>query len=83
MESSLLFAFKDSSSSFTNGVEIGRMLAKMEIGNTVVDNCGFPVHIDNKDVILSMCKSYGYTPVFGKEYYNEWVEFRAFKLSKN
>lgn len=65
--------------SFSHGVEFGRILHKLEIGEDKVDNNGFPVRIENINVYKKACKHYNYTPIFGEEYYNEWVDFIAIK----
>ncbi|WP_438423110.1 hypothetical protein [Aquimarina macrocephali] len=75
----LAIKFTDGSPSFTHGVEFGRILQKMELGNQNVDNEGFPVRIENKQVYISACKYYNYTPVFGDVWFNEWVSFIAIK----
>jgi hypothetical protein len=83
MNSSLIVKFTDSTPSFTNGVEFGRILARMESGDQHVDNFGFPIHLSNKDVIARLCSTYGYTPVFGSEYFDTWIEFFAIKNCTN
>jgi len=78
MKSHLIVAFTDSSASFTNGVEFGRMLARMENGDTVVENQGFPIHPENADVLRQACATYGYVPSFGLVR-DGWQDFRAVK----
>ena len=75
----LLIKFPDPSASFTYGVEFGRLLEKIERGDEVVKNNGFPVRIENKQLLVDTCKAYGYIASFGEEYYNEWIEFIGIK----
>lgn len=75
----LLIQFDDNSESFVLGVEYGRILSLIEQGLEMVNNSGFPIHIDNVDVIKQTCHLYGYTPVFGDEYYGQYVQFHALK----
>jgi hypothetical protein len=74
----LLISFPDQSASFTHGVEYGRLLAKMERGEQVISNNGFPVRIENKSLLMKTCEQYGYVAKFGKEW-KGWVEFTASK----
>lgn len=79
----LLISFPDQSTSFTNGVEYGRLLQKMEQGDEIISNNGFPVHVENRELITSTCKQYGYTPLWGELSYG-WIEFKAIKqINKN
>lgn len=71
----LILKFTDKSSSFTNGVEFGRLLQRMQQNDEAIDNCGFPVHIENIGVIKEACNQYGYVASFGEEHYGEWIEF--------
>jgi hypothetical protein len=75
----LLIAFPDQSKSFTYGVEYGRLLQKMEEGKDIVMNNGFPVRVENVDLIKATCRALGYVPTFGKTHYDEWIEFIAIK----
>lgn len=77
----LLIKFTDESNSFTLGCEYGRLLEKFEKGEAIVENNGFPIHIKNKEVILSTCKNFNYTPIFGNIFYDEWIEFKAIKIT--
>ena len=79
MKMDLLIKFPDASNSFTLGCEYGRLLERFEKGIEVIENNGFPIHLKNKEVIMSTCKVFGYTPIFGEIYYNEWVDFKAIK----
>jgi hypothetical protein len=79
----LIIRFPDQSTSFTYGVEFGRLLEKMERGDDVVMNNGFPIRKENVAVIKNTCAHYGYIPLFGKEYDNEWIEFTGIKQSTN
>lgn len=80
---SLIISFPDQSQSFTLGVEYGRLLQKIEQGDQSIENCGFPVHIDNIEVLKNTCNAYGYIALFGRRYYSEWVEFTAIKKVSN
>jgi hypothetical protein len=77
----LIIRFPDQSTSFTYGVEFGRLLEKMERGDDVVINNGFPIRKENVEVVKSTCVHYGYIPLFGEMYDNEWVEFTGIKQS--
>lgn len=74
----LLITFPDQSASFAHGVEYGRLLEKMERGDDPVKNNGFPVRVENKNVIQSSCSVYGYIPVFGPEA-DGWINFLGVK----
>lgn len=75
----LVLKFTDSTPSFTAGFEAGRIDVKMEQGLPMVDNCGFPIHLANKQLVRDMCIQHGYTPSFGDEYFGEWVDFIGIK----
>lgn len=81
----LFIRFPDQSQSFAAGVEYGRLYGRMESGNESVTNDGFPVRIENKELLKDTCVKFGYICHFGPEYFGEWVEFSAFKIltSKN
>ena len=49
----LLIKFKDQSNSFTIGCEYGRLLERFEKGIDIIENNGFPIHLENKDVMIS------------------------------
>lgn len=76
---SLILKFPDASQSFAHGVEFGRLLEKMQNSENSICNCGFPVRIENKELIENACKYYGYVAVFGKEYFSEWIDFIGIK----
>lgn len=75
----LLIKFKDASDSFTLGCEYGRLLEKIEKGVELIENNGFPIHLKNKELIISTCNKFGYIPFFGERHYDEWIEFKAIK----
>lgn len=75
----LRVSFPNQSKSFTYGVEYGRILEQMEQGKDVVCNHGFPIRLENKELMEATCKELGYIPSFGKEYFNEWIEFVGLK----
>lgn len=74
----LTIRFTDQSSSFTNGVEFGRILEKIERNDESIFNNGFPIHEENKEVVKSACEYYGYIATFGQEV-DGWVDFLAIK----
>jgi len=76
----LIIPFTDQSPSFTHGVEFGRLLEKMERGDEAIKNNGFPVRVENREVIICACARYGYIASFGQED-NGWVEFLGIKKS--
>jgi len=76
---SLLIRFSDQSASFTNGVELGRILQQAQDNKETISNCGFPVHIENIDVIKSTCEEYGYAPCFGNCDVEGWMYFKGIK----
>ena len=75
----LLLKFPDQSASFTYGVEFGRLLEKIERGDKIITNNGFPVRMENTDLLKTTCIKFGYIPMFGKEHFNEWIEFTGIK----
>ena len=79
----LVLSFTDESKSFAAGVELGRIIQRMENKEACIDNQCFPVRISNKKVIEDACKMYGYIPFFGQTYFNEWIEFTGIKKSNN
>lgn len=79
----LLISFPDQSESFTYGVEYGRILEKMERGDDIVMNNGFPVRMENKALIEATCKVLGYIPTFGAIHFDEWIEFTGIKKVSN
>lgn len=81
----LLISFPDQSKSFSQGVEYGRILERMQRGDESVQNDSFPVRIDNKSLIEKTCETYGYIPSFGETFYDEWIMFIGIKktLSNN
>ena len=83
MSMKLLVSFPDQSTSFTYGVEYGRLLEKIERGDNVITNNGFPVRIENIKLLKNTCIKFGYIPMFGKKYNNEWIEFTGIKESTN
>lgn len=83
MESNLFIRFSDQSESFVSGCEYGRILSKMESEVSHVDNCGFPIHLCNVEVIKKTCSVYNYIPVFGKKYYSTYIDFFAIKNCSN
>lgn len=74
----LLIHFTDQSASFAHGVEFGRLLGKMERGDLAIQNNGFPVHVENIQVLKDACNTYGYIPTFGTEQHG-WIEFTGVK----
>jgi hypothetical protein len=74
----LTIPFTDQSPSFTYGVEFGRLLEKMERGDPAIKNNGFPVRVENLEVLKSACETYGYVATFGDDQ-NGWIEFLGIK----
>lgn len=81
----MLISFPDQSQSFTYGVEFGRLLEKIERGDEVIKNNGFPVRVENCSVLALACSLHGYTANFGEPYMDGWVDFIGIKktMSKN
>lgn len=81
----LLIKFPDQSESFSYGVEFGRLLEKIERGDDVIKNNGFPIRIENRSVIALACSLHGYISNFGEPYMGGWVNFIGIKktMSKN
>lgn len=75
----LFIKFIDKSNSFTLGCEYGRLLERFEKGIEVIENNGFPIHLKNKEIIISTCNQFGYIPIFGETYFDEWIDFKAIK----
>lgn len=75
----LLIKFPDQSDSFAYGVEYGRLLERIERGDTQISNNSFPIRIENKQLLIDTCKAYNYIPVFGNEFFGEWIEFIGMK----
>jgi len=75
----LIIRFPDQSSSFAYGVEYGRILHKIESGMPIVSNGPFPIRIENKEVLISTCKHYGYEYSFQPCIVEGWEEFIATK----
>lgn len=74
----LLISLSDKTEDFIHGMEFGRIWERMCKGDNPVMNDGFPLRMENKNVAIRACKSYGYTPVFGDEE-NGWIPFMAVK----
>ena len=83
MSIKLAISFPDQSTSFCYGVEYGRLLEKIERGDKIILNNGFPVRIENVELLKDTCLKFGYTPIFGRTYYNEWIEFTGIKELTN
>lgn len=75
----IIVSFADKDKGYTPGVELGRLLQKMEDSKNHIDNNGFPVRLENKKQLIDCCKHYNYIPVFGNVWFNEWVDFMAIK----
>lgn len=75
----LKIKFYDSSPSFVYGVEYGRLLERFEKGLEVITNNGFPVRIENIDLLKDTCETYGYCFVTNKTSIDGWVDFTAIK----
>lgn len=79
MTAHLLIKFPDQSKSFTYGVELGRLLEKIERGDDTIQNNGFPVRVENCSVLTLACSLHGYTATFSKPYLGGWVDFLGIK----
>lgn len=81
----ILISFPDQSQSFAYGVEFGRLLEKIERGDEVVKNNGFPIRIENCSVLAIACSLHGYIAMFGDPYLGGWCDFLGIKktTSKN
>lgn len=65
---------------FQNGVEVGRIMFKMELGLPRVCNDGIAIRRDNKDAIVAMCKGLGYIPYFCPTHQTDYLGFYAIAL---
>jgi hypothetical protein len=81
----LILRFDDSSDSFCCGVELGRIISKIDSNNNYIDNNGFPIKLSNLNMIRKYCIINKYIPYFGAIYFEEWIDFIAIKstISKN
>lgn len=77
--SELFISFPDQSKAFTYGVEYGRLLEKMERGDELVKNNGFPVRVENQELIANTCRKFGYNAMFSECEIEGWVNFKAIK----
>ncbi len=83
MHMSLLINFPDQSASFSYGVEFGRLLERIESGNEFIQNNGFPVRIENKQLLISTCKAYNYTCTLLPCDVEGWINFIGIKKTMN
>lgn len=74
-----VISFKDQPEGFTHGVEFGRLLEKMQRKDNTIENHGFPIRIENQNLIRESCIHYGYIPTFGDEFLDGWVPFLGVK----
>ena len=79
----LIISFSDQSRSFTYGVEFGRLIQKIEQGDDIVTNNGFPIRLENKKLIKDTCEYYGYIPIFIEINNDEWIDFIAMRTTNN
>jgi hypothetical protein len=79
----LIIEFTDKSESFTLGVELGRILNKLENGIEFINNNDLPIHTKNIDVLRQSCNFYGYTPEFKSTGHFGWTYFYAKKNFNN
>lgn len=75
----LLLSFPDQSASFAHGVEFGRLLEKIERGDEVVQNNGFPVRVENVKLLYDTCNKCGYIPTFADCSVEGWVNFMGMR----
>jgi hypothetical protein len=79
----LLLSFPDQSASFAHGVEFGRLLEKIERNDEVVQNNGFPVRVENLELLKDACKKFGYIATFTDCAVEGWVNFIGMKKITN
>lgn len=79
----LFISFPDQSKNFCYGVEYGKLSDRMERGEPIVTNDGFPVRVENIELLKTTCKKHGYIYSTGTSYFGEWIEFSAFKLQSS
>jgi len=75
----LILSFPDQSKSFSEGVEFGRLLEKIERGDDVIMNNGFPVRLVNVSILRKLCELNNYIPSFGEQFDEEWIYFIGMK----
>lgn len=83
MALNLLIKFPDQSESFAYGVEFGRLLEKIERGDDPIQNNGFPVRIENKELLKDTCKQYGYVASFAACAIEGWINFIGIKKTNS
>lgn len=66
--------------SFLNGVEVGRIMFKMELGIYRVCNDGNCIRRENRQSIIDISKKLGYIPYFCPSNQREFIGFYAIKL---
>lgn len=76
----LILTFDDRPKDFTHGVEFGMIYQKLvDKKLKEVDNGGFPVRLENQELIYQACIINEYTPHFKECYVSGWVNFIATK----
>ncbi len=73
----LLISFNDCPEDFVQGTEFGRIFEKIERGDDEVCNNGFPVRLQNQELIHQACKVYDYTSQFSECTTKGWVNFKS------
>ena len=79
----LLIKFPDESRSFAYGVEYGRLLERIEQGQEVIKNNGFPIRNENVELLCNTCKIYGYIPTFSGTEVEGWTNFLGIKKTNS
>lgn len=79
LQMTIMVQFSNQQPAYAHGVEYGRLLERMERGDLIISNNGFPVRVENVDNLRNTCEKYGYIASFGMVHYNEWVDFTGVK----
>lgn len=75
----LLISLSEKSEDYIHGMELGRLMEKMERGDECVLNNGFPIRNENVAAAKKISIANGYTPIVGDEDYSGWTEFMAIR----
>lgn len=76
---SMVFAFTDQSPSFVNGFEAGLIWGLIEAGEPLIDlgyMDGFPIHVENREVVSRMAASRNYHVEFRDVEVEGWIAAR-------
>lgn len=75
----LLISFDDRPRDFVHGVEFGMIWEKLKSGVEEVSNGGFPIRLQNQELIYRACEHFGYEAHFKECYVSGWIDFIAIK----